>query len=166
VAALAGAGRQAPHGDELAFWRRAGERLLQCLDELPLAQRSAFLLHHDDGLALAEVAASLEDRKWRRDAKTRLRYAMCQAAHVHGATRAHEDRSSEVTLNGRESRRCRPKTSERDAWAAARCVAARPRAPPGRAAAALAPRSSRGQPRRARAASRRARPRPPGGPKA
>ena len=37
-------------GDELAFWRRAGEKPLARLDELPLAQRSAFLLHHDDGL--------------------------------------------------------------------------------------------------------------------
>ena len=37
--------------DDQAFWRRAGERLLDCLDELPLAQRSAFLLHHDDGAA-------------------------------------------------------------------------------------------------------------------
>ena len=25
-------------GDELAFWRRAGEKLLACLDELPLAR--------------------------------------------------------------------------------------------------------------------------------
>ena len=40
----------APQGDDLAFWRRAGEKLLFCLEQLPLAQRSAFLLHHDDGL--------------------------------------------------------------------------------------------------------------------
>jgi RNA polymerase sigma factor (sigma-70 family) len=38
--------------DDRLFWRRAGERLLQCLDELPLPQRSTFLLHHDDGLPL------------------------------------------------------------------------------------------------------------------
>jgi RNA polymerase sigma-70 factor (ECF subfamily) len=61
-------------GDELAFWRRAGERLLQCLDQLPVAQRSAFLLHHDDGLALAEVARVLDVGF--ETAKTRLRYAM------------------------------------------------------------------------------------------
>lgn len=61
-------------GDELAFWRRAGERLLQCLEQLPLAQRSAFLLHHDDGLSLPEVARALEVGF--ETAKTRLRYAM------------------------------------------------------------------------------------------
>lgn len=75
----------APHSDELAFWRRAGERLLQCLDELPLAQRSAFLLHHDDELPLAEVARALEVGF--ETAKTRLRYAMsklrtCMGAHL------------------------------------------------------------------------------------
>jgi len=73
----------APHGDELAFWRRAGERLLRCLDELPLAQRSAFLLHHDDGLALAEVAAALEVGV--ETAKTRLRYAMVKLRTCMGA---------------------------------------------------------------------------------
>jgi RNA polymerase sigma factor (sigma-70 family) len=73
----------APHGDELAFWRRAGERLLQCLDELPLAQRSAFLLHHDDGLALAEVAVALEVGA--ETAKTRLRYAMVKLRTCMGA---------------------------------------------------------------------------------
>lgn len=60
--------------EDLAFWRRAGERLLQCLEQLPLAQRSAFLLHHDDGLSLDEVARALEVGF--ETAKTRLRYAM------------------------------------------------------------------------------------------
>jgi RNA polymerase sigma-70 factor (ECF subfamily) len=74
-----------PHSEELAFWRRAGERLLHCLDELPLAQRSAFLLHHDDELPLAEVARALEVGF--ETAKTRLRYAMsklrtCMGAHL------------------------------------------------------------------------------------
>ena len=64
----------APHSDELAFWRRAGERLLVCLERLPLSQRSAFLLHHDDGLALDDVARALEVGF--ETAKTRLRYAM------------------------------------------------------------------------------------------
>lgn len=64
----------APHSEELAFWRRAGERLLMCLEQLPLPQRSAFLLHHDDGLALDEVATALEVGF--ETAKTRLRYAM------------------------------------------------------------------------------------------
>lgn len=75
----------APQGDELAFWRRAGERLLHCLEELPLPQRSAFLLHHDDELPVAEVARTLEVGF--ETAKTRLRYAMaklrtCMGAHL------------------------------------------------------------------------------------
>ncbi len=64
----------APHSEELAFWRRAGERLLHCLDGLPLPQRSAFLLHHDDDMALSDVAAALDVGF--ETAKTRLRYAM------------------------------------------------------------------------------------------
>ena len=75
----------APQGDELAFWRRAGEKLLDCLEQLPLPQRSAFLLHHDDGLSLDEVARALEVGF--ETAKTRLRYAMsklrtCMGAHL------------------------------------------------------------------------------------
>ena len=64
----------APHSDELAFWRRAGERLLHCLDALPLPQRSAFLLHHDDDMPLTDVATALDVGF--ETAKTRLRYAM------------------------------------------------------------------------------------------
>jgi RNA polymerase sigma-70 factor (ECF subfamily) len=71
------------HGEELAFWRRAGERLLQCLEQLPLPQRSAFLLHHDDGLALDEVARALEVGF--ETAKTRLRYAMSKLRACMGA---------------------------------------------------------------------------------
>ena len=73
----------APQGDELAFWRRAGEKLLDCLDQLPLPQRSAFLLHHDDGLALDEVARALEVGF--ETAKTRLRYAMSKLRTCMGA---------------------------------------------------------------------------------
>ena len=73
----------APQGDELAFWRRAGERLLHCLDRLPLPQKSAFLLHHDDGLALDEVARALEVGF--ETAKTRLRYAMSKLRTCMGA---------------------------------------------------------------------------------
>lgn len=73
----------APHGEELAFWRRAGEKLLDCLDQLPLPQRSAFLLHHDDGLALDEVARALEVGF--ETAKTRLRYAMSKLRTCMGA---------------------------------------------------------------------------------
>ena len=69
--------------DDLAFWRRAGERLLSCLDELPLPQRSAFLLHHDDGLPLDDVARALEVGF--ETAKTRLRYAMSKLRSCMGA---------------------------------------------------------------------------------
>jgi RNA polymerase sigma factor (sigma-70 family) len=75
----------APHAEDLAFWRRAGEQLLHCLEALPLAQRSAFLLHHEDELPLAELARTLEVGF--ETAKTRLRYAMsklrtCMGAHL------------------------------------------------------------------------------------
>ena len=69
--------------DELAFWRRAGARLLECLEQLPLPQRSAFLLHHDDGLALDDVARALEVGF--ETAKTRLRYAMSKLRGCMGA---------------------------------------------------------------------------------
>ena len=69
--------------EDLAFWRRAGERLLLCLEQLPLPQRSAFLLHHDDGLALDEVASALEVGF--ETAKTRLRYAMSKLRTCMGA---------------------------------------------------------------------------------
>lgn len=72
-----------PASEELAFWRRAGERLLQCLDELPLPQRSTFLLHHDDGLPLSEVASALDVGF--ETAKTRLRYAMSKLRTCMGA---------------------------------------------------------------------------------
>jgi len=70
-------------GDEVAFWRHAGERLLQCLEQLPVAQRSAFLLHHDDGLSLDDVARTLEVGF--ETAKTRLRYAMAKLRACMGA---------------------------------------------------------------------------------
>ncbi len=73
----------ASHTEELAFWRRAGEKLLGCLEQLPIAQRSAFLLHHDDGLALEEVAGALEVGF--ETAKTRLRYAMSKLRTCMGA---------------------------------------------------------------------------------
>lgn len=70
---------------DLAYWRAAGERLLQCLDGLPLAQRTVFLLHHEDGLSLDELARALE--LGFETAKSRLRYAMnklrsCMGAHL------------------------------------------------------------------------------------
>jgi len=81
----------APHSEELAFWRRAGERLLGCLEQLPLPQRSAFLLHHDDGLALDEVASALEVGF--ETAKTRLRYAMSKLRTCMGAYLAPQGQS-------------------------------------------------------------------------
>jgi RNA polymerase sigma-70 factor (ECF subfamily) len=57
-----------------AFWRAAGQRLLQCLDGLPAAQRAVFLLHHEDGLSLDELARALD--LGFETAKSRLRYAM------------------------------------------------------------------------------------------
>lgn len=73
----------AAHTEEIAFWRRAGEKLLGCLEQLPIPQRSAFLLHHDDGLALDEVASALEVGF--ETAKTRLRYAMSKLRTCMGA---------------------------------------------------------------------------------
>ena len=76
-------GADAVTPDETAFWRAAGQRLLDCLDGLPLAQRSAFLLHHEDGLGLADVARALEVGF--ETAKTRLRYAMARLRACMGA---------------------------------------------------------------------------------
>ena len=70
-------------GSDKLFWRRAGERLLGCLEQLPLPQRSAFLLHHDDGLPLDEVARALDVGF--ETAKTRLRYAMSKLRTCMGA---------------------------------------------------------------------------------
>ncbi len=69
--------------EDLAFWRRAGQRLLSCLEELPLPQRSTFLLHHDDGLPLEEVAQAVGVGF--ETAKTRLRYAMSKLRTCMGA---------------------------------------------------------------------------------
>ena len=74
--------------EDLAFWRAAGQRLLDCLDTLPVPQRSAFLLHHEDGLGLDELARVLEVGF--ETAKSRLRYAMsklrtCMGAYLPGA---------------------------------------------------------------------------------
>jgi RNA polymerase sigma-70 factor (ECF subfamily) len=63
-----------PSAEELAFWRAAGRRLLACLDELPPDQRAAFLLHHEDGLTVEALAASLEIGF--ETVKSRLRYGL------------------------------------------------------------------------------------------
>ncbi len=71
----------APSHDEALFWRRAGSRMLDCLSQLPLAQKSVFLLHHEDGESLDTIAATLgvgfETAKSRlRDAMSKLRTCM------------------------------------------------------------------------------------------
>jgi RNA polymerase sigma factor (sigma-70 family) len=69
--------------EDSAFWRAAGARLLDCLDSLPAPQRSAFLLHHEDGLSLDELARALEVGF--ETAKSRLRYAMSKLRTCMGA---------------------------------------------------------------------------------
>ena len=63
-----------PSAEEQAFWRAAGRRLLACLDELPPEQRAAFLLHHEDGLTVEALAASLEIGF--ETVRSRLRYGL------------------------------------------------------------------------------------------
>ncbi len=74
--------------DNLVFWRRAGARLLECLEQLPSHQKTAFLLHHEDGVALDEIARALDVGF--ETAKSRLRYAMgklrtCMGAYLDAA---------------------------------------------------------------------------------
>lgn len=63
-----------PSGEDEAFWRAAGQQLLHCLDELPEAQRAAFLLHHEDGASVEDMASLLGLPF--ETAKSRLRYAL------------------------------------------------------------------------------------------
>ena len=65
------------------FWRAAGQRLLDCLEGLPLPQKTVFLLHHEEGLAVDELAHTLEVGF--ETAKTRLRYAMSKLRTCMGA---------------------------------------------------------------------------------
>ncbi|WP_395699551.1 sigma-70 family RNA polymerase sigma factor [Aquabacterium sp.] len=69
--------------EDRLFWRRAGERLLGCLDELPAAQRVVFLMHHDDECTLDDIAQALE--LGFETAKSRLRYAMSKLRTCMGA---------------------------------------------------------------------------------
>jgi len=78
------------HADlaDRAFWRAAGQRLLDCLETLPVAQKTVFLLHHEDGLAVDELASALD--LGFETAKSRLRYAMnklraCMGAYLPAA---------------------------------------------------------------------------------
>ena len=76
-----------PAHDDSLFWRRAGQRLLECLEQLPAAQKTVFLLHHEEGCALEELARALD--LGFETAKSRLRYAMsklrvCMGAYLDG----------------------------------------------------------------------------------
>lgn len=63
-----------PGPADQAHWRAAGQQLLQCLDALPAAQRAAFLLHHEDGHSIEDMAHALGLSF--ETAKSRLRYAL------------------------------------------------------------------------------------------
>ena len=77
--------------EDQAFWRAAGQRLLDCLEELPPPQKAVFLLHHEDGFSVDDLARTLEIGF--ETAKTRLRYAMvklrgCMGAYLPAPIRA------------------------------------------------------------------------------
>lgn len=63
-----------PSSEDEAFWRAAGRQLLDCLEALPAPQRAAFLLHHEDGASVEELARHLGLPF--ETAKSRLRYAL------------------------------------------------------------------------------------------
>ena len=63
-----------PSTEDQAFWRAAGAQLLQCLEALPPAQRAAFLLHHEDGASVEDLAQRLALPF--ETARSRLRYAL------------------------------------------------------------------------------------------
>lgn len=75
--------------EQQAFWRKAGQRLLDCLEGLPALQRAAFLLHHEDNLSLDEMTEVLNAEF--ETVKSRLRYALsklrtCMGAYLHPLT--------------------------------------------------------------------------------
>jgi len=76
---------QAEQPEQQAFWRKAGQQLLGCLEGLPALQRAAFLLHHEDGLTLDEISQVIDAEF--ETVKSRLRYALsklrtCMGAHL------------------------------------------------------------------------------------
>lgn len=71
---MASLGRTAPSSEDHAFWRAAGAQLLHCLEALPHEQRAAFLLHHEDGASVEDLARRLALPF--ETAKSRLRYAL------------------------------------------------------------------------------------------
>jgi RNA polymerase sigma-70 factor (ECF subfamily) len=68
------AGNPAGNPRQLASLRDCLERLLQLVEALPVQQRETFLLRHDAGMTLAEIATALHTGA--ETAKSRLRYAM------------------------------------------------------------------------------------------
>ena len=65
-----------PSAEDLAHWRAAGRQLLHCLDALPAPQRAIFLLHHEDGATVEDLATRLG--LGFETAKSRLRYALAK----------------------------------------------------------------------------------------
>src|SRR5688500_1031376 len=63
-----------PSSEDVAFWRAACRQVLRCVEELPPAQRAAFLLHHEDGASVEDLAQRLGLQF--ETAKSRLRYAL------------------------------------------------------------------------------------------
>ena len=79
--------------EQKAFWNKAGQQLLHCLDGLPALQRAAFLLHHEDGLSLEEMTQVLNAEF--ETVKSRLRYALsklrtCMGAHLQTLTESEQ----------------------------------------------------------------------------
>lgn len=79
------AGTDTLTAEDQLFWRRAGQRMLECLSQLPMQQRAAFLMHHEDGTALDAIAAALGEGF--ETIKSRLRYAraklrLCMGAYL------------------------------------------------------------------------------------
>jgi len=75
--------RSHPSSEDEAFWRAAGRQLLECLQQLPDAQRAAFLLHYEDGASVEDLAQRLELPF--ETAKSRLRYALARLRSCMGA---------------------------------------------------------------------------------
>jgi RNA polymerase sigma factor (sigma-70 family) len=63
-----------PSSEDIAYWRAAGRQLLHCLEQLPDAQRAAFLLHYEDGASVEDLARRLGLQF--ETARSRLRYAL------------------------------------------------------------------------------------------
>lgn len=76
-------GAIAPSSEDEAFWRAAGAQLLHCLEALPDAQRAAFLLHHEDGASVEDMAQRLSLPF--ETVKSRLRYALRKLRDCMGA---------------------------------------------------------------------------------